>query len=136
VTANVGYLINLPRDEPNSGILLSGGAGFMQHRIDIIASQVTIPQVNGEYEKGYDQLTYGFATKQFIGYQYLVDKNRYHFRAGIEFNQGFTEGRRTWDFNANKSALGKRLDTTTALKIGIIVPVYTKAKEDEEFFID
>ena len=136
LNANVGYLINLPKDEPNSGILLSAGAGFMQHRIDIIASEVTIPQLNGEYEKGYDQLTYGFATKQFVGYQYLVDKNRYHFRVGLEFNQGFTKGRRTWDFNANKSALGKRLDTTTAFKIGIIVPVYTKAKDDEEFFID
>jgi hypothetical protein len=55
---------------------------------------------------------------------------------GIEFNQGFTQGRRTWDFNANKSGLDKRFDTTTALKIGILVPIYTKSAQDEEFFID
>ncbi len=135
-TANVGYLFNIVKNQPNSGLLFSVGAGMMQHRIDIISSQVTIPQVNGEYEKGYDQLTYGFATKQYLGYQYLVAKNRYHLRIGMEFNQGFTQGRRTWDFNANTSGLTKRFDRTIALKFGLIVPVYTKDKDDEEFFID
>ncbi len=135
-TANCGYLINLPKDEANSGILVMVGAGVMQHKIDIISSQNKIPQINNEYEYGYDKLAYGFATKQYLGYQYLTNKNRYHLRAGIEFNQGFTQGRRTWDFNANKSGLDKRRDNTIALKFGIIVPVYTKAATDEEFFID
>ncbi|PCJ65230.1 MAG: hypothetical protein COA58_10245 [Bacteroidetes bacterium] len=135
-TVNIGYLLSLPSNEPNSGILFSVGTGFMLHKIDILSSQVTIPQVNGDYEYGYDKLTYGLATKQYIGYQYLVNKNKYHVRAGIEFNQGFTQGRRTWDFNANKSGLDKRFDTTIALKLGIIVPVYTKKAEDEEFFTD
>ena len=133
-TVNLGYLINLPRVQSNSGILIQLGGGFMQHKIDIFSSQITIPQLNGDYEKGYDQLAYGFATKQFIGYQYLVNHNRYHFRAGIEFNQGYTEGRRTWNFNSNDSGLDKRFDTTTALKFGVIVPIYTKKAEDEEFF--
>jgi hypothetical protein len=127
-------VINLPRVQSNSGVLIQLGGGFMQHKIDIFSSQITIPQLNGDYEKGYDQLAYGFATKQFIGYQYLVNHNRYHFRAGIEFNQGYTEGRRTWNFNTNDSGLDKRFDTTTALKFGVIVPIYTKKAEDEEFF--
>jgi hypothetical protein len=135
-TLNAGYLLNLPNDEPNSGILFSAGVGGMLHRIDILASQVTIPQINDDYEAGYDKLTYGLATKQYIGYQYLVNKNRYHFKAGVEFNQGFTQGRRTWDYNANKSGLDKRFDSSIALKFGIIVPVYTKDAQDEEFFID
>lgn len=135
-TGNFGYLINLPSDEKNSGILIMLGAGLMQHKIDIVSSQVKIPQINGEYEKGYDKLAYGFATKQYIGYQYLTQKNRYHLRAGVEFNQGFTQGRRTWDFNANAPGTAKRNDGTIALKVGIIVPVYTKEAEDEEFFFD
>ncbi len=136
ITGNIGYLFNIVKDEPNSGILVMAGAGFMQHKIDIKATELKIPQINGEYEKGYDKLTYGLATKQFIGYQYLVTKNHYHFRAGVEFNQGFTQGRRTWDFNANQSGLDKRFDGTIALKFGVIVPVYTKSADDEEFFID
>ena len=135
-TVNFSYLLNLVKDEPNSGLVVTLGSGLMLHRIDIISSQVTIPQLNGEYEKGYDKLTYGLATKQFVGYQYSVQKNKYRFRVGVEFNQGFTQGRRTWDFNANASGLDKRFDTTTAFKFGIIVPVYTKDADDEEFFID
>ena len=136
LTANVGYLFNLPKDEPNSGILIQAGVGWMQHKIDIVSSQNKIPQINGEYEKGYDKLTYGIATKQFVGYQHLVNKNHFHFRIGLEFNQGFTQGRRTWDFNKNESGLDKRFDGTIAIKAGIVVPVFTKAKDDEEFFID
>ena len=135
-TANIGYLLSLDKTESFTGILFSAGAGVMQHKIDFLSSEVTIPQLNDEYEDGYDQLTYGLATKEYIGYQYSTQKNRYRFRAGIEFNQGFTQGRRTWDFNKNESGLIKRFDTTTAFKIAIIVPVYTKKANDEEFFID
>lgn len=135
-TANLGYLFVLNDKNPNSGILILGGVGFMQHRIDIFSSQVKIPQLNDEYEKGYDKLTYGLATKQFIGYQYLVRRNRYHFKAGLEFNQGYTQGRRTWDYNANKSGLDDRFDGTVAFKFGVILPIYTKEKDDEEFFFD
>jgi hypothetical protein len=52
VTCNLGYLINLPSDEPFTGILLMFGAGVMQHKVDIVSSQVTIPQLNDEYEYG------------------------------------------------------------------------------------
>lgn len=135
-TVNMGRLFNLSKKRPNSGILFSLGAGFMQHRIDFNSSEVTLPQVNGEYEKGYDKLTYGFATKQFLGYQFLESTKKIHVRGGFEFNQGFTQGRRTWDFDANKSGLDSRFDGTIAFKIGLIVPIYTKGAKDEEFFID
>ena len=61
-TANVGYLINIPSDEKNSGIVLSVGAGIMQHKIDIVSSQNKIPQINGEYDKEYDKIANGIAT--------------------------------------------------------------------------
>lgn len=136
VTANLSYVYQIIKHHENSGIMFSLGAGVMQHRIDIFSSQVTIPQINGEYEKGYDRLTYGFALKEFIGYQFLIESNKFHFRAGVEFNQGFTQGRRSWNFSSNTPGTDKRLDTTIAYKFGVIVPVFTKAKEDEEFFIN
>ena len=136
VSAKCSYVYPIVKSMENSGIIVSLGLGVMQHKINIFSSQVSIPQINGEYEKGYDRLTYGFATKQFIGYQYLVNSNKLHFRVGVEFNQGFTQGRRTWNYNTNSSGLDKRFDATTAFKIGLIVPVYTKHKDDEEFFIN
>ncbi len=136
VSAHLGYLLNINKKERFSGIFMSGGVGVMQHKIDILSSELTIPQINGEYEYGYDKLTYGLAVREYIGYQHFVNDSRYRFRIGVEFNQGFTQGRRTWDFNANKSGLDKRLDLTTVFKIGVIVPVYTKNRADEEFFTD
>ncbi len=135
-TVNLGYLWSPNKKETFSGILVMGGAGVMRHKVDLFSSQITIPQVNDDYEYGYDQMAYGLATKQYIGYQRFVSKSRYRLRIGAEFNQGFTQGRRTWDFNANKSGLDKRFDTTIAFKIGFIVPVYTKYADDEEFFTD
>ena len=136
VTGNVGYILNLVKKQPNTGVMLLAGVGWTQHKIDILSSQVSIPQINGEYEYGYDRLTYGLATKQFIGYQYVVDGNFFHFRAGVEFNQGFTKGRRTWNYTTNQPGTDDRFDSTVALKFALIVPVFTKAAEDEEFFID
>ncbi|MFY0644064.1 MAG: hypothetical protein JXR19_06330 [Bacteroidia bacterium] len=133
-TVNIGYMIPLFDNQPSSGIMLMLGGGVMQHKIDIYSSQITIPQINGEYEYGYDRMAYGFSMKQFVGYQYLVTHNKFHFRAGVEFNQGFTQGRRTWNFSTNEPGTEKRFDQTTVFKFGIIVPVYTKDREDEEFF--
>ncbi len=136
LTANFGYLLAIDKTTPNSGIFFSVGTGFMQHKIDIFSSEITIPQINDEYEAGYDRLAYGFASKQYIGYQYLVDHNRFHLKAGVEFNQGFTKGRRSWNYSTNSPGTENRFDQTIALKFGIIVPVYTKDAADEEFFID
>jgi hypothetical protein len=133
---NMGYLWAPNKKESFTGVLMMVGAGFLSHRIEFIAENDAIPQINEEYEKGYDQLTSGLVTKQYIGYQYSTNRNRYRFRLGVEFNQGQTEGRRTWDFNQNSRNDTERLDLITAIKLAIIVPVYTKQAQDEEFFID
>ncbi|MBR9860705.1 hypothetical protein GYB22_08135 [bacterium] len=134
VTANFGYIFNFNKKHPNSGILFTGGVGFMQHKIDIQAPELKVPQINGEYEKGYDRLTYGVATRQFLGYQRILEGRKFRFRAGVELNQGFTQGRRTWNYGPNASGKDQRFDGTFALKFSVILPVYTKDEEDEEFF--
>ena len=136
VSMQVGRLFSLTAKRPNSGIYLALGAGYLRHKIDIRASQVTIPQINGEYEKGYDRLAGGPALREFIGYQFLEQHNRFHFRVGLEFNQGFTKGMRSWNYSTNSPGTEDRLDLPVALKFSLIVPVYTKESEDEEFFID
>ena len=136
LTANMGYLYRLNKKEPNSGIIFIAGTGLLLHRISIQAPTFKVPQVNGEYAKGYDHLTYGIATKQFIGYQRAHIYHRFRFRCGIEFTQGFTQGRRTWDFASNSSGKDDRFDGTMSLRFGVILPVYTKDADDEEFFID
>lgn len=135
ISGQLAYVIPFSAKHWNSGLYVSAGVGVLIHKINIQASQVTIPQINGEYRAGYDRLTSGLVLRQFIGYQYMSG-NEYNLRVGIEFNQGLTQGRRTWNFNTNSSGTDSRRDDILAFKAGLIVPVFTKKAEDEEFFID
>lgn len=136
LTANGGKLFPLGKRNRNQGIYLEVGAGFMLHRIDIFASTLNVPQITGDYEKGYDRLTGGFALSQFIGYQYLDPKKRVNFQAGFNFQQAFTKSMRTVDYDTRVYNDTKRLDLVRGFRIGIIIPVYTKKLQEEEFFID
>ena len=112
------------------------GFGFMLHRIDIFASSLTVPQVTEDYEKGYDRLSGGVAFNQFIGYQHLDPKKRVNFQVGFSFQQAFTKSMRSIDFDTRTYNALERTDLLQGVRIGIILPVYTKKLSEEEFFID
>ncbi|MFT5724191.1 MAG: hypothetical protein ACI9JN_001308 [Bacteroidia bacterium] len=135
-TLNGGRLFPILKTNKNSGILIDFGFGFMLHRIDIFASSLTVPQITEDYEKGYDRLTGGMAFTQFIGYQHLDPKKRLNFQIGFSFQQAFTQSMRTIDFDTRKYNPAKRTDLLQGLRIGLMLPVYTKRLSEEEFFID
>lgn len=120
----------------NSGIVINAGLGMLWHRIDIQASTAKVPQITGDYEKGYDRLTGGLALNQFIGYQFLDPKKQVNFRIGFSATQAFTKSMRSYDFDIMGYRDGKRLDLLTGFKAGLIIPVYTKDPDEEQFFTD
>ena len=65
--AKVGWLIPVLSPNPNSGILMQVGGGFWRHRIRVEDIQQKTPQVEGDYQKGYDRLTSGPAFSGFSG---------------------------------------------------------------------
>ena len=136
LTMNGGRLFPLLKNNKNSGILVDVGFGFMLHRIDIFASSLTVPQVTEDYEKGYDRLSGGVAFNQFIGYQHLDPKKRVNFQVGFSFQQAFTKSMRSIDFDTRTYNALERTDLLQGVRIGIILPVYTKKLSEEEFFID
>lgn len=136
MTLNGGRLFPILKNNKNSGILVDVGFGFMLHRIDIFASSLTVPQITEDYEKGYDRLTGGMAFNQFIGYQHLDLKKRINFQVGFSFQQAFTQSMRSIDFDTRTYNDTKRTDMLQGIRIGIILPVYTKKLTEEEFFID
>ncbi len=69
VTGHIGYLFNkVNSDNKNSGIWVNFGLGYMVHKIRIEFIHDKIDQFKGDYIKGYDKLSMGIASKQFIGY--------------------------------------------------------------------
>lgn len=118
----------------NSGFFAEAGVGMIWHKILIQASQVTVPQLTEEYKKGYDRLSGGLLLRQWFGYQFLDPGKRINFKAGLELGQGFTQSWRSWDIDRMAADTRKRKDLYAGFKISMILPVYTKAAEDEQFF--
>ncbi|MGB0863518.1 MAG: hypothetical protein ACPGXZ_11420 [Saprospiraceae bacterium] len=127
-----GKLIPISKKYPNSGLRLTLSAGFLQHKIFIEDRGANIPQLTDEYIKGYDRLTNGFALTQFIGYQHFGNKGRINFFAGLEFTQGFTKNRRSWDFFAQQRFDENRIDLLNGIRIGwALVLVHDSYDADE-----
>jgi hypothetical protein len=121
-----GKVIPLWGPNRNSGLMCLVSAGFLQHkiRIDDIGNQSM--QLTKEMKKGYDRLSNGFAVSEFIGYLYLGNKRTVNFFAGLEFMQGFTKGRRAWDYDLMAPGTASRLDLLYGLRFGWILPIYKR----------
>ena len=110
----------------NSGILMTGGIGYLQHKIKIYDNGARTAQLTKEYLKGYDRLTSGIAFTEFVGY-WFMSKNRYsNFYAGFQFVQGFTKSRRSWDYSLMRADTEKRIDLLSGVTVGWVLPLYKK----------
>jgi hypothetical protein len=128
----VGKLFSAPvgRASVNSGFFLMGGAGYMQHKINYEDVTRSVPQIRGEYKKGYDRLTSGLALTQNLGYMFLDKRRRINFFANLEFTQAFTKNRREYNFDEMRKDDASRLDLLYGIKLGWIFPIYKKLPQD------
>jgi len=129
----VGKMFPISSNNLNSGIVLSVGAGLLQHRIRIENDGNNTPQINFDYRKGYDKLTNGFSLTQFIGFMHISKHKLINYYFGFEFYQAWTESRRTYDFNLMGRDDRKRIDLLSGLKVGWIIPIY-KRQPDPFYF--
>lgn len=124
-----GKIIPISHSNPNSGITLLAGAGFMQHRIKLSSPNKTLPYLLGDYAKGYDRLTNGFALSQFVGYMHLDKRKFVNFTFGLEAMEGFTKNRRDWNFDQMKKDEAQRFDLLLGVKLSWILPFYGSGEE-------
>lgn len=137
---DVGKVIPINKFETNSGILLTAGAGFMQHYIKYTFQRTVLPQLEGEYAKGYDRLTNGLMLRGFAGYQRIDPKAMLNFVAGIEILNGFTKNRRSFNFDTRTADNTSRNDLMLGLKVGVMISISGRktgtSKGDEERFFE
>jgi hypothetical protein len=136
VNAYVGKLFPINKTNRNSGILLQLGGGYMLHHLRIESNDNVVPQLELNYKKGYDRLTTGFNTQQFIGYSFLNNRGSTSFYAGLYFQQGFTYNRRTINFDQPNVPVStaRRLDLQTGFRLGWYIPFYSA--EPREYYYD
>lgn len=120
-------------NEKRSGIRLTLGAGLLRHWIRIQDNENNAAQLTGDYKKGYDRLTGGLGLNQFVGWQNLAPDRRSNWLIGLEFNQGFTNTLRDWDFSERRKLDEKRFDLRVGLRVAWTLPFY-QGKADEIFY--
>ncbi len=119
-----GKVFSLGQEKFKNGIRVHAGAGYFKHFIRIDDAFNNTPQIQGEYLKGYDRLTDGWALNEFIGYQYMSENQLVNFFIGFEFTQGFTQNRRAWDFKENRAINEPRIDLLWGIKAGWFLPFF------------
>lgn len=118
----------------NSGIMVNVGVGYMQHKIHIFDAQQKIASVKGDLKFGYDRLTNGVSLFQFVGYLFM-SKNRFsNFYAGFETYQGFTKSVRKFNYDTGLPDTERRLDVLTGFRIGWILPLYSRNKDEFYYY--
>jgi len=128
----IGKLISLGSNK-SSGIRIDLGAGYIQHKVRIDNKDNNVAQLRNEYIKGYDRLVSGFYASQFIGYMYLSENRRINYYIGLDILEGFTAGRRSWLYDVHRPDLDSRLDISTGIKLGWVLPLYKGEKEDRYY---
>ena len=122
-----GKLFSFKKPNPNSGILLMAGPGFIQHKIRIETIGNTVPQLDKEYKKGYDRLTNGMELHESVAYYYFGNRYLINFYFGFDFIQGFTQNRRDYNFDTMMKDEKKRIELLFGVKAGWLLPIYRKA---------
>ncbi|MDQ3048028.1 MAG: hypothetical protein M3R27_10800 [Bacteroidota bacterium] len=130
VSLTAGRMFAFKKPNPNSGIIVNVGLGFMQHKIRIETIGNNLPQLSKEYKKGYDRLSNGLLLTESIGYMYLSNNRLVNFYIGFECMQGFTENRRSYNYDTMEHDSTKRLDVLYGGKIAWILPLYKKAPQE------
>lgn len=130
----VGKIFSFSVPNPNSGIFIKAGAGFMQHKIKFQWPDQEPSQLAGDYIKGYDRFTSGPALSQSAGFLYLGNGNHINFSVEFEIMEGFTRNRRAYNFDTMSKDEKQRLDLLYGIKFSWIFPIYTKPAKNFDFY--
>jgi hypothetical protein len=126
----VGKIFPWAAPNPNSGFMFMLGGGFMEHWIRYKAEGNNVPQLLGDYKKGYDRLTNGIILQEFIGYHYQGSTRLLNFYGGFEFTQGFTGNRRSYDIPTRSVINDKYIDILIGFRIGWMMPFYKRNQNE------
>lgn len=125
--AKAGKVIPALGPNPNSGLMLWLGVGYLQHKIYFDYKDKLAPQLTGDYLKGYDELKQGLLLNLFAGYLFMGNQGKVNFYAGLDMNLAFTADARPYSFVNATSLNGKFTDIYTGIKVAWFFPVYRRA---------
>lgn len=132
VNIEVGKVFSKLGHNNNSGLFIKIGGGYLNHRMRIESNSQVIPSLELDYKKGYDRLTTGFNSSQFIGYLFMADHSFLNFYGGFFIQEGFTTNKRNafYDQPGIPVSTKTRMDILYGAKLGWLIPVYKRRPKD------
>lgn len=112
----------------NSGLWLRLNGGYFEHKVRINDVDNQVPQLSGDYKKGYDQRAGGFCLTQFVGYVFMRKVRVASFYAGLEVSEIWTKSNRNYSFLLMGKDNSKKFSVLFGPKIGWVIPLYEKRK--------
>ena len=129
-----GYAFHIKKSDL-SGFYLSGGVGFLQHKIFIDTKNQNIPQLDEDYKKGYDRLSSGLSTKWEASYKYYSPNGKFQMYSGINMTVGYTKNMRPYLFDQMEySSNEMNLNNLLGINIGIIIPIHRRNEEKFHYY--
>lgn len=127
IDVHVGKIFPWFGPNPNSGVYISLGAGYILHKTRIESNYAVIPLIEKDQKRGYDYLTTGVCLHQFLGYSYMGNRGVVSFYTGFYFNEGFTKNARSYFYDTGQPSSQKiRLDIQLGLRAGWYIPMYKR----------
>lgn len=126
--ASVGKLFPAFDYNPNTGIIVLAGLGYLQHQYRFEIENNNTPQLAGDYRKGYDHLCGGPSLRQFAGYFHLGNTKKINYYVGLELKEAYTFSFRPYYFNEIEKAGEKRFDVMAGIKFTWLLPLYKKSQ--------
>lgn len=124
-SGKVGAVIPILSPNVNSGFMILGGVGMMQHKIKMEDKFSEVPLLSGDnYAPGYDRLSNGVMFTQFIGYRLLSNRRLINVFGGFEFTQALTKNQRSVNYDTGIKDNTIYQDFTYGFRLGITIPLY------------
>lgn len=121
-------------NNPHSGLALGAGVGMFQHKIRFQVDSDNLPQVEGDYAKGYDRNSVGPALKQNFSYTHIGLNKNLNYQLSLYVLEGFTQNTRTINFDTKEAEDGRRLDLDIGLEFRWIIPFKDRQPADEIYY--
>ena len=130
VHAQFGRVFNFDKELPNSGIIVTVGVGYLQHKINIYDAQRRIAAIHGDLIKGYDRLSGGISFSQFVGYMHISQNRFLNYYLGFEGYQTLAKSFRKLNYDTGLPDIKRRFDGLVGFRVGWILPLYKKRPND------
>lgn len=130
IHAVFGRVFKFLSSNPNSGLMATVGVGYLQHKINLYDAQQKIAAVKGDLKYGYDRLSNGISTSQFVGYLFMSENRMLNFYFGFEAYQGFTKSVRKLNYDTGLPDTNRRKDFQYGIRFGWVLPLYKRTPNE------